>query len=134
MSPAARNPSRSKKTSAVIDLPTNGSSPHSSTTTYSLDRYRTEAHIAPFILETDTDRIEIPPPTGETLLTIGETPIVNTRTLFELLCGDEFNRVWDAVRHEPAGVLVGLLQDLGKHFMIMSVQEAPGGFDASPPS
>lgn len=131
--PPAQRSRNTKRPTATVTLPTNGSGP-STPTTYSLDRYRTEAHIVPFLLETDTDTIEIPPPTGETLLTIGETPIVQTRALFELLCGDQFDAVWAAVRHEPAGVLVGLLQDLGKHFMVMSVQEAPGGFGASPVS
>jgi hypothetical protein len=52
--------------------------------------------------------------------------------LLTLLCGEQADAVWAAVRAEPAGVLVALLQDLGQHFMIMSVQEAPGGSDASP--
>lgn len=126
-----------KSATATLPQPTmNGHSPTipSGTRTYALDTYRAESHIDPFVLDTDTERIVIPPPTGETLLTIGETPMTQARTLFMLLCGEQFDRVWEAVRHEPSGVLIALLQDMGSHFMIMGVQAAPGGFGASPNS
>jgi hypothetical protein len=48
------------------------------------------------------------------------------------LCGAEFDDMWDAVKDEPASVLVGLLNDMGKHFMIAQVSDVPGGFDALP--
>lgn len=115
----------SKRVSAVVPA-----APE--TTIYKLDTYRAESKVTPFVLDTGSHTIVIPPPTGETVLRIGETPTFETRVLFKLLCGTEFDMVWDAVKDEPAGVLVGLLNDMGRHFMVAAVSDVPGGFDASP--
>lgn len=126
--PRARSPratSNSKRVTGLVS-PTG--------TIYKLDQYRAESKVTPFVLDTGGHTIVIPPPTGEAVLTIGETPSFETRRLFKLLCGDEFDIVWDAVKDEPASVLVALLNDMGKHFMVAEVSDVPGGFDASPSS
>lgn len=102
--------------------------------TYKLDQYRKECKVTPFVLDTGETQIVIQPPTGETLLTIAETPIFEGRRLLHLICGEQFDTVWDLVKDEPGGVLVNLLQDLGKHFMVASISEAPGGRVALPRS
>lgn len=104
------------------------------TTTYTLDAYRSEAKVTPFVLQTDTDTIVVQPPTGETVLAIGETPAYQVRELFRLVCGEQFDAMWAAVKDEPATVLTSLINDMGKHFKVMAVSDVPGGFDASPNS
>jgi hypothetical protein len=100
--------------------------------TYKLDDYRAECDIEPFVLDTGEMEIVIPAPTGESLLMIAETPISDGRRLLRLIAGDQFEPVWELVKKEQGTVLVKLLQDLGKHFMVATVSEAPGGSGASP--
>jgi hypothetical protein len=126
--PRARNPRSSSSPKRVTSL---APSPPG-TTTYKLDQYRSESKVTPFVLVTDDATITVAPPTGETVVALGETPAWQTRALFKLLCGAEFDDMWDAVKDEPASVLVGLLNDMGKHFMIAQVSDVPGGFDALP--
>ena len=100
-------------------------------TTYKLDQYRKECSITPFVLDTGETQIVIQPPTGEMLLVISETPIYEGRKLLKLICGEQYDVMWDLVKDEPGGVLVSLLQDLGRHFMVANIQAAPGGSVAS---
>lgn len=100
--------------------------------TYKLDQYRKEAKIGPFVLDTGDAQIVIQPPTGESMLEIAETSIYDGRTLLRRICRDQFDAVWDIVKDEPAAVLLALLNDLGKHFMVANIAEAPGGPVALP--
>lgn len=100
--------------------------------TYRLDQYRKECKITPFVLDLGETQIVIPPPTGDTVISISETPIYAGRVLLQLICGEQFDAVWDAIKDEPGGVLVGLLQDLGQHFMVAQISAAPGGPVALP--
>ncbi len=101
--------------------------------TYKLDMYREEANgIDPFVLDTGEQQISIPPPTGEQLIQISETSVYDGKLLLSRICGDQFDAVWEVIRKEPAGVLLGLLRDLGQHFRVAHISAAPGGVDASP--
>lgn len=101
-------------------------------TTYKLDQYRKECKIEPFVLDTGEQQIIIQPPTGESMLEISETSIYDGRLLLRRICRDQFDAVWDAVKDEPAPVLLALLKDLGQHFMVANIAEAPGGPVALP--
>lgn len=103
-------------------------------TTYKLDNYRRECKIKPFVLDTGETQIVIQPPTGDTLLAISETSLYEGRKLLHFICGEQFDAVWELVKDEPGEVLVGLLQDFGKHFMIAQISVAPGGPVALPSS
>lgn len=101
--------------------------------TYRLDQYREEASgVQPFVLDIGEGEITVPPPTGEQLIQISETSVYDGKTLLKRICGSQFDAVWDAVRNEPAGVLLALLRDMGRHFNVANIAEAPGGPDASP--
>ncbi len=102
------------------------------TTTYKLDQYRKEAKVEPFVLDVGEQQIIIQPPTGESMLEISETSIYDGRTLLKKICRDQFDAVWGAVKDEPAAVLLALLKDLGQHFMVANIAEAPGGRVALP--
>lgn len=99
---------------------------------YKLDEYRAELKIEPFVLDTGETQIVIQPPTGESLLEIADTSVYDGRNLLRRLCRDQFDAVWDVVKGEPAEVLLGLLKDLGNHFMVGTIAEAPGGPIALP--
>lgn len=129
--PKSTTGTRRRTTTAHLATATSSPVP-SGATTYTLDMYRAESRIEPFVLDTGEETIVIDPPTGETLLVISETSLYEARTLLSLICGAQFDQVWAAVKDEPGNVLVGLLQDLGKHFMVTSIQAAPGGPVALP--
>ncbi len=95
--------------------------------TYKLDEYRKEARIEPFVLDVGESQVVIQPPTGESMLEIAETSIYDGRTLLRKICRDQFDAVWDIVKDEPAGVLLALLKDMGQHFKVANIAEAPGG-------
>ncbi|HEX5525169.1 MAG TPA: hypothetical protein VFX53_17120 [Pedococcus sp.] len=99
---------------------------------YKLDQYRAECNIEPFVLDTGETQIVIQAPTGETLFKIAETPTVYVQTLLKLITGDQFDAVWNLFRHEQGTVLVQFLKDIGAHFMVTSIAEAPGGSAALP--
>lgn len=99
---------------------------------YKLDTYRSECDIEPFVLDAGDTQIVIQPPTGETLMQISETPIMEGRRLLQLIAGEQFDAVWDIVKNEQGGVLVRLLEDLGTHFMVAAISAAPGGPVALP--
>lgn len=96
--------------------------------TYKFNRYKTEAKADPFDLETDDGQtISIPPPDGDTVLEIEESR--SSRRTLELLCGEQFDAVFDLVRHEPASVLNALVNDMVVHFGLSAAP--PGGGRAS---
>lgn len=98
---------------------------------YKLDKYRKEAGVEPFELETDDGRIiTIMPPTTDTMIKIGETPVFKQRELLQYLCGDAFDELWKAVSDEQGNVAAVLVADIAKHFK-MNVGGL-GGFGASP--
>lgn len=96
--------------------------------TYKFNRYRTEARAEPFVLETDDGAISIPPPDGDTVLEIEESR--SSRRTLELLCGDQqYDQVYELIRHEPASVLNAIVADMVEHFGLAAVP--PGGTRAS---
>jgi hypothetical protein len=101
-------------------------------TTYKLDQYRKECRITPFVLDTGETQIVIAPPTGEAVLDLTEATIFEGRRVLMMMCGQQFEAVWDVVKDENGEVLVALLADLAGHFKIAQIQEAPGGRVALP--
>jgi hypothetical protein len=103
--------------------------------TYKLDQYIAEAEIEPFELDLGGDKgvVSIMAPTSEAMVAITETPLNQTRYIFELVCGEQqFEQVWEAVRFLPATVLQNILLDMLKHFKIIAqVSDIPGGSRAS---
>ncbi|PKW15923.1 hypothetical protein [Saccharopolyspora spinosa] len=96
--------------------------------TYKYSRYVAEAKKEPFVLELDDgDQISIQAPSGEVLLEIEEA--FSSRRRLELLTGDQYDRVFELVRHAPAGALNGLVSDMVEHFGLSPVP--PGGGRAS---
>lgn len=135
MTNTAKPPRKTTRRASVAVSP-NGSRLSASLTTtsktYKLDQYRAECDIEPFVLDTGADQIVIAPPTGEVLLQIAEAGVYDVRKLMELLCRDQYEVVWAAVKDEDAGVVVNLMRDLVEHFMIGTLQGAPGGLVALP--
>lgn len=104
-------------------------------TKYTLDKYIAEAEVEPFVLDLGGDKgeVTINAPTGDSMVEISETPMNQTRVIFELLCGEEqFDVVWEAVRYLPGSVLQGILLDMLRHFKLFAeVRNIPGGSRAS---
>lgn len=103
--------------------------------TYKLDDYIAEADIEPFELDLGGDKgvVSIAAPTSEAMVEITETPLNETKHIFELVCGEEeFGKVWEAVRFLPATVLQNIMLDMLKHFKIIAqVRDISGGSRAS---
>lgn len=100
---------------------------------YKLDKYRKEAQGEPFVLEVDDKRsIVIEPPTVEDIIEIGETPLNNGRRMLQLICGEQFDEVWELISQDPGSMLVPLVVDMAKHFKINTMSQVPGGFVALP--
>lgn len=60
--------------------------------------------------------------------------VSDARRVLELLCGEEFPRVWELVRKEHISVLMELIADMGEHFgpaLEAGMASAPGGSPAS---
>lgn len=96
--------------------------------TYKFNRYRSEAKADPFDLETEDGKmISIAPPDGDTVLDIEESR--SSRRTLELLCGEQFDAVYELIRHEPASVLNSLVNDMVGHFGLVAAP--PGGTRAS---
>lgn len=103
--------------------------------TFKLDRYIAEAQIDSYVLEVDDDRgndITIVCPTGETLVVIGEIPLNEGRKFLRLLCGDQFEVVWQRLAPLPGPVLMAVLLDMIEHFGIGQMAAVPGGSRALP--
>lgn len=103
--------------------------------TYKLDKYRAEAQLEPFELEVaDGQVISIQPPSAETMMAIGETPVQDGRKMLRLLCGEQYEALWAAVAWEPAAVVTSLVKDLIKHFGLgeAALRDVPGGSRALP--
>ncbi|GGM75502.1 hypothetical protein GCM10012275_52730 [Longimycelium tulufanense] len=97
--------------------------------TYKFDRYVQEAKAEPFVLDAGDVEIVIQPPDGETVLEIEQCG--STRVMLELMCGDQFDAVYELVRSQPASVLRDLSLDMARHFSIAPDQAPPGGLRAS---
>lgn len=96
--------------------------------TFKFDRYKREARADPFVLEADDNlTISIPPPDGDTVLEIEESR--SSRRTLELLCGEQFEAVYELIRREPASVLNSLVNDMVEHFGLAAAP--PGGTRAS---
>ncbi len=94
--------------------------------------YRREAKPEPFILvDDDGEEIVIDYPDTERLMDISETPQTQPRRMLAKICGDQFDQVWELVRHEPIEVVSDLVSDIAEHFGLANAQEAPGGSGAS---
>ena len=91
--------------------------------TYSLAKYREEAGGEPFPLELDDGEIiEIPRPTGDVMMTLGEKyagaeegnlPI---KELLQDLLGEHYDVVMPLIGAEDFHVMVRFLEDLSEHF------------------
>lgn len=87
-----------------------------------------EAKAEPFVLELDDEQqISIVAPDADTVLDIEESR--SSRRTLELLTGEHFEQIYGLVRHEPAGVLNGLVTDMVDHFGLGVAP--PGGSRAS---
>lgn len=56
------------------------------------------------------------------------------RRLFEVVCGDAFDAVWEVVGPEPIEVLFPLFQEINEHFAAVPAEDGedlPGGDSAS---
>jgi hypothetical protein len=97
--------------------------------TYDFTSYLAEARPTPFVLRvSDEEQISIEPPDTETLLLIDEA--TTARRTIELLCGDQFDQVFNLIRHQHKGVMERLLLDMRKHFNLDPAP--PGGGGALP--
>ena len=97
-----------------------------------LDKFREEAGVDPYELEVDDGRvITIMPPTTETMIEIGKTPVFEQEKLLKLLCGDAFDEIWKAISEEQGNVGAQVVTSVAKHFKMGTVG-ALGGFGASP--
>lgn len=91
--------------------------------TFKFSQYLKEAEKPPFVLEVSEDEtLEISAPDGDTVMEIEEAH--SSRTTLRLLSGEHSARVLELVGEAPASVLVGLVQDMTKHF---GLQQAPSG-------
>lgn len=100
---------------------------------------------APYVIDDVDPPIVIQPPEDtERQLELAEMFDAGTgafraadaRRILTLICGDEFDRVWDMVRHEHITVLMALIDDMGTHFenqanLREAAGEFPGGSAAS---
>ena len=94
-------------------------------TEYSFDDYVAEARPAPFRLRIGNDDvIEIEYPNAETLLDIDEAS--SARRILQLLCGDNWNRVFNLVRDKPGTVVERLAGDMRDHFGLSGNRRAGG--------
>jgi hypothetical protein len=103
--------------------------------TYKLDKYRAEAQLDPFTIEVaEGHMISIQPPSAETMMAIGETPVQDGRKMLRLLCGEQYEELWAAVAWEPAAVVTSLVKDLVEHFGLgqAALRDTPGGSVALP--
>lgn len=95
---------------------------------YVFDAYLAEARPTPFVLEISHDEvIEIEPPNSETMLKIDEAR--TARRVLELLCGDQYRRVYGLIKDKHLGVLNALVTDMRRHFNLDGPIE--GGTGAS---
>lgn len=96
--------------------------------TYDFDSYLKEARPTDFVLKVGPDEtITIPPPDSGTLLLIDEAR--TARRTLELLCGEQWDRVFDLIRDKHSGVLNALVADVRRHFNLDGSLE--GGSPAS---
>lgn len=94
-------------------------------TKYNFTDYKRSA-LTPFELEVDESRtIVIPVPSGETIVDLEEA--LGSRQRLELLCGDQFQDVWELIRGEDYTVLRGLGDDMLEHFNIGDHARPPAG-------
>lgn len=98
-----------------------------------LDSYSVEADVKPFDLELSDGRVlSIEPPSTDTLVLIGETPLQDNRRILELLLGKHFDELWPHLATMQAAATMALVQDISKHFRIYAYQTLPGGSRALP--
>jgi hypothetical protein len=93
--------------------------------------YRKEAKTEPFVLiDDDGAEIALEYPDSEQLIELSELPQNQPRALLAKLCGDQYDKIWELVRHEPIDVLNALVQDITEHFGLRTAQDLPGGSKA----
>lgn len=98
--------------------------------TYDFDSYLAEARPTAFELKvSDEQRIVIEPPDSDTMLMLDEAR--TARRQLELLCGEQWNEVFELIRNRHAGVLNKLVMDLLKHFNVDQAVSVAGGGRAS---
>lgn len=94
--------------------------------------YRKEAKPEPFVLVDDNgEDIVLEPPDTEKMMDLAEIPSTQPRRILSQLCGEQFDRVWELVRHEPISTLNELVTDITDHFGMGNAQDVPGGSRAS---
>jgi hypothetical protein len=92
-----------------------------------IDQFRKDAgSLEPFELDDGQGgEIVIHPPDSEAVLDINDYRD-QPRVILQKLCGDEYERVWELVRHEPPGVLNAMVEAMVKTFY-PNAQDVPGG-------
>lgn len=94
--------------------------------------YRKETKPEPFILvDDDGNDIVIPVPDTEVMLDLSEVPQNELRRILRTMCQDQYEAVYELVRHEPFDVLNELVYDMLTHFGYDPSQTVPGGTGAS---
>lgn len=101
--------------------------------------------IEPYVIEDVEPPIEIAAPeTAEQQLALaafftrsGEFNPADAKAILEVVCADQFDRVWELVRREKLPVLLAFIQDMGQWFEEQGALEdvdeddVPGGSQAS---
>lgn len=111
-------------------ISSNGSSGNNGRRKFS--EYRKETKPDPFILvDDDGNDIVIPVPDTEVMLDLSEVPQNELRRILRTMCQDQYEAVYELVRHEPFEVLNELVYDMLTHFGYDPSQTVPGGTGAS---
>lgn len=86
---------------------------------FRFDEIRAEAEkkfTKPFVLEIDAENtVEIPFLTAEKAIEFEERA-VGAKAQLEVLCGDEFPKIWDLVKGEDLALLKALIAAVWEHF------------------
>ena len=84
---------------------------------YKFADFRQEAKTDPFVLvDDDGAEISIRYPDTETMMELSEIPQEQPRRQLQLFCGDQYERVYELIRHEPLSVLQNLVVAMAEHF------------------
>jgi hypothetical protein len=117
-------PPRSRSGNPAVRAAAKKSAAKTKTGTYSLANYRREAGGEPFPLELDDGEvIEIPRPTGDVMMELGEKygaaqrgDSLPIKEVLQDLLGDHYDTVMPIIGAEDFQVMIKFLEDLSEHF------------------